>query len=107
MIDVIDRLVQMAEAAWMLGITERTLRWWIQIGKIGSCKNGDPDSPGGRRTIPASEINRVQRETFIPARPEFVKEAAQEKSLSLTARPFPTPENQPLDVTNARPLDKS
>lgn len=75
MIEVIDRLIPMPEAARLLAISERTLRWWVQIGKIGSNKNGESDSPAGRRTIPASEINRVMAETFIPARPEFLREA--------------------------------
>jgi hypothetical protein len=74
--DFIDRLVPIPETAHALGVAQRTIRWWIQIGKIGSAKPGsEPGNRGARICVPLSEINRIIKESRIPARPEFLKEA--------------------------------
>jgi excisionase family DNA binding protein len=75
--DVIDRLVPIGNAAESLGVSTNTLRWWVQIGKIGSNK------PGRQRLIPVSEINRIILESRVPARPEYLKKEAQEQVQSL------------------------
>ena len=57
MSDLIDRLLPIPEAAKALGVADRTIRWWLQTGKIGGCKPGsEPGNTGGRICIPASEI---------------------------------------------------
>ncbi len=67
-IKVYDRLMSIAETAKMLGVAESTVRWWIQVGRVSSNKPcGDPTSRGGRRLVPVSEVNRIIRETRIPA----------------------------------------
>jgi predicted site-specific integrase-resolvase len=72
MSDIIDRLAPIPEAAQALGVAERTVRWWIQIGKIGGSKPGsEPGNPGGRMCVPVSEINRIIRESRMPARREL------------------------------------
>jgi excisionase family DNA binding protein len=60
--ELIDKLIPIADAAEALGTSVSTLRWWVQIGKIGSNK------PGRQRLIPVSEINRIIRESRTPAR---------------------------------------
>jgi excisionase family DNA binding protein len=60
--ELIDRLIPIADAAEALGTSLSTVRWWVQIGKIGSNK------PGRQRLIPVSEVNRIIRETRTPAR---------------------------------------
>ena len=66
MTDFIDRLVPIPEAARALGVADRTVRWWAQIGKITTHKFGEPGSRAGRRLIPLSEINRLIEESRIP-----------------------------------------
>jgi hypothetical protein len=85
--DLIDRLVPIPETAHALGVAQRTVRWWIQIGKIGSAKPGsEPGKKAGRVCVPLSEINRIIRESRVPARPEYLKEARdQEVVLQATA----------------------
>jgi hypothetical protein len=82
--DFIDRLVPIPEAAHALGVADRTIRWWIQIGKITVHKLGQPGAKGARVCVPLSEINRIIRESRIPARPEFLAEAG-DQSLATTA----------------------
>lgn len=60
--DLVDRLIPIGDAAEALGLSKSTLRWWVQIGKIGSNK------PGKQRLIPVSEVNRIIRESNVPAR---------------------------------------
>lgn len=56
-------------AARALGVAERTIRWWLQIGKLASNKpSGDPASRAGRRLVPVSEVNRIITESRVPAR---------------------------------------
>jgi hypothetical protein len=63
-----DPLIPIPETAKALGVAERTVRWWIQIGKIESNKLGDPSCRAGRRLVPLSEIQRLIRESRVPAR---------------------------------------
>ncbi len=77
--ELIDRLIPIGDAAQALGVSLSTLRWWVQVGKIGSNK------PGRQRLIPVSEVNRIIEESHVPARPEFLKEAAQKPDHSLAA----------------------
>ncbi len=72
--DLIDKLIPFEPAAEAMGISPSTLRWWVQIGKIGSNK------PGKQRLIPVSEINRIIRESGTPPRPEFLKVAARNQA---------------------------
>jgi hypothetical protein len=70
-IDIEERLVSIPETAHALGISHRTVRWYIQIGKLASVKpSGDPTSKAGRRLVPASEINRLKQANLVPARAE-------------------------------------
>jgi hypothetical protein len=65
-----DRLLPIPEVAKALGVADRTVRWYIQIGKLGSNKpSGDPTSRAGRRLVPVSEVNRFIEESRVP-RPE-------------------------------------
>lgn len=57
-----DRLAQIPEAAFRLGVSVWTLRAWIQDGKITSNKLG------GKRLIPVSEIERLIESTRVPPR---------------------------------------
>lgn len=75
MSDIIDRLASVSEAAKALGVAERTIRWWGQIGKITLHKHGDPGNPGSRVCVPVSEINRIINESRIPARAEAQNKA--------------------------------
>lgn len=64
-----DQLISIPDTAKALGVTPRTVRWYIQIGKLGSNKlSGDPTSRAGRRLVPVSEINRLIEESRVPAR---------------------------------------
>jgi excisionase family DNA binding protein len=57
-----ERLAQIPEAAHRLGVSPWTIRYWIQLGKIGSNKLGS------RRLVPVSEIERLIAESRVPAR---------------------------------------
>jgi len=59
-----ERLVGIPETAVTLGVSEWTVRWWIQQGKITSNKLF------GRRLVPESEIKRLITESRVPARAE-------------------------------------
>lgn len=67
MSDIIDRLAPIPEAARALGVADRTIRWWGQIGKIRLHKHGEPGNTGARVCVPVSEINRIIEESRIPA----------------------------------------
>jgi hypothetical protein len=83
--ELIDRLLPIPEVAQALGVKPRTIRWWIQIGKLGSNKpSGDPTSRQGRRLVPVSEVNRIINESRIPARREFLTREG-DQSLPTTA----------------------
>jgi len=56
-----ERLTPIPEAARQLGVSNWTIRKWIQLGKIESNKLG------GRRLIPASEIRRLIESSRVPA----------------------------------------
>ena len=60
-----ERLVSVDEAAYRLGVSPWTIRWWIQEGRIASNKLG------ARRLIPESEIERLIAESRRPARREL------------------------------------
>jgi excisionase family DNA binding protein len=60
-----ERLVPVDEAAYRLGVSPWTIRWWIQQGRIASNKLG------ARRLIPVSEIERLIAESRRPARREL------------------------------------
>ena len=59
-----ERLLPIPQAADRLGVSDWTIRWWIQKGKITSNKLF------GRRLIPESEIQRLIKSTSVPARAE-------------------------------------
>jgi excisionase family DNA binding protein len=56
--------VPVAVAAERLGVPERTLRWWVQIGQVASHRLF------GRRLIAESEIARLIEQSRVPARAE-------------------------------------
>lgn len=57
-----EKLTPLPDAADRLGLSVWTLRDWIQNGKIASNKLGR------RRLIPVSEIERLIKESHVPAR---------------------------------------
>jgi len=67
-----ERLVSIEEAAYRLGVSPWTIRDWIKYGKIESNKLGDdPTSCQTRRLVPNSEVERLMRESRVPARREL------------------------------------
>jgi excisionase family DNA binding protein len=63
-VDQDDRLHPIPAAAERLGISNWTLRWWIQRGQVASHKLF------GRRLIAESEIRRLIEQSRVPARAE-------------------------------------
>lgn len=51
-----DRMLTIKEVAYTLGLSEITIRQWIQHGKIESVKL----STGRSRRIPKSEVDRIK-----------------------------------------------
>jgi hypothetical protein len=58
-----EELVSIPEAARMVKHAERTIRWWIQQGRIASHKfgGGAPGCRAGRRLVPMSDIQARRR----------------------------------------------
>ena len=56
-----DRLINIRDAAAILGISPWTVRAWIVQGKINSAKLGT------RRLVPESEVKRLLVESIVPA----------------------------------------
>jgi excisionase family DNA binding protein len=56
------RLITLAAFAATLSLSIHTARKWVQDGKITTNKLG------GRRLVPVTEVDRLMRETCIPAR---------------------------------------
>ena len=56
-----DKLLSIDKAAEVLSVSPWTIRSWITHGKIGSAKLGS------RRLVPQSELERLIRESSIPA----------------------------------------
>jgi excisionase family DNA binding protein len=57
-----DKLLSVEKAALVLGVSPWTVRAWITQGRLGSAKLGS------RRLIRESEIERLIKESSIPAR---------------------------------------
>jgi excisionase family DNA binding protein len=57
------QLLQIKQAAERLGLKASTLRAWVLRRRIGYCRVG-----GRAVRIPASEVDRLIREGYVPAR---------------------------------------
>lgn len=58
-----EKLLLMKEACQRLGVTTKTIQRWDKEGKIRVVR-----TPGGRRRIPLSEVERLTGEKTLPER---------------------------------------
>lgn len=62
----IDRLIPLADAAELTGLSPWTLRRWCSAGRLASVKM--PNTPKGRVLIPTSALDALIAAGFRPAR---------------------------------------
>ena len=58
-----DKLLTMKEAKELLGVSTKTIQNWDKAGTIKVVR-----TPGGRRRIPLSEVERIRGGSLCPKR---------------------------------------
>jgi putative resolvase len=62
-----DKLLTMKEAKELLGVSTKTIQNWDKAGTINVVR-----TPGGRRRIPLSEVERIRGESFLSQKKKLV-----------------------------------
>ena len=62
-----DKLLTMKEAKELLGVSTKTIQNWDKAGTIKVVR-----TPGGRRRIPLSEVERIRGESFLSQKKKLV-----------------------------------